>query len=74
MFERPRAGERAVLVRVGIGEAVRPEDLEEFQQLAISAGATPVATLTGRRERPEARFFVGTGKADEIAAAAKSRR
>ncbi len=49
MFERPRTGERAVLVRVGLGAALRPEDLEEFRQLARSAGATPVATVTGRR-------------------------
>jgi GTP-binding protein HflX len=70
MFERPRAGERAVLVRLGLGAPVRPEDVEEFQQLARSAGAIPVATITGRRERPDSKFFVGSGKADEIGAAA----
>jgi GTP-binding protein HflX len=70
MFERPRSGERAVLVRLGLGEPLRPEDLEEFQQLARSAGATPVATVTGRRERPDPRYFVGSGKAEEIGAAA----
>jgi GTP-binding protein HflX len=70
MFERPRAGERAVLVRVGVGAPVRPEDVQEFQQLARSAGAIPVATITGRRERPEPKFFVGSGKAEEIGAAA----
>ena len=70
MFERPRSGERAVLVRLGLGEAVRREDLEEFQQLARSAGATPVAMVTGRRERPDPRYFVGSGKAEEINAVA----
>ncbi|MDE2220675.1 MAG: GTPase HflX [Gammaproteobacteria bacterium] len=70
MFERPRSGERAVLVRIGLGEALRPEDLDEFQQLARSAGALPVATVTGRRERPEPRYFVGSGKAEEIGAVA----
>jgi GTPase len=70
MFERPRSGERAVLVRIGIGGPVEHEDLEEFAQLALSAGATPVATLTGRRERPDPRFYVGSGKAEEIRAAA----
>jgi GTP-binding protein HflX len=72
MFERPRAGERAVLVRVGVGAPVRPEDVEEFQQLARSAGAMPVATITGRRARPEPKFFVGSGKAAEIGAAAEA--
>lgn len=66
MFERPRSGERAVLVRLGLGAPVDPEDLEEFTQLALSAGASPVATITGRRDRPDPRFFVGSGKADEI--------
>ncbi len=66
MFERPRSGERAVLVRLGLGGPLDPEDLSEFTQLAISAGAIPVATITGRRERPDPRFFVGSGKADEI--------
>lgn len=70
MFERPRSGERAVLVRVGLGEPVRAEDLEEFNQLARSAGATPVALVTGRRERPDPRYFVGSGKAEEIGAVA----
>ena len=72
MFERPRSGERALLVRIGLGAHVDPEDLEEFTQLALSAGAEPVGTVTGRRERPEARFFVGTGKAEELKRAAEA--
>ena len=66
MFERPRSGERAVLVRLGLGGPLDPEDLSEFTQLATSAGAIPVATITGRRERPDPRYFVGSGKAEEI--------
>ena len=66
MFERPRSAEQAILVRVGFGGPVEAEDLEEFAQLAESAGARPVATLTGRRDRPDPKFFVGSGKADEI--------
>jgi GTP-binding protein HflX len=71
MIERPRATERAVLVRLGLGSAVKPEDLEEFEQLARSARAVPVATITGRRERPDSRYFVGSGKAEEIAGAGR---
>jgi GTPase len=66
VFERPRSGERAVLVRLGVGAPVDPEDLEEFRQLALSAGAQPVASVTGRRERPDPRFFMGSGKAAEL--------
>jgi GTP-binding protein HflX len=74
MFERPRSGERAVLVRLGLGAPLDPEDLNEFSQLATSAGATPVATITGRRERPDPRFFVGSGKADEIRLEAEAQK
>ncbi len=72
MFERPRSGERALLVRIGLGAQVDPEDLQEFTQLAVSAGAQPVATVTGRRERPDPRFFVGSGKAEELKHAAEA--
>src|SRR5687768_3158525 len=70
MFERPRAGERAVLVRLGIGAPADPEDILEFEALTRSAGAVPVLSIGGRRDRPDPRFFVGSGKADEIRAAA----
>jgi GTP-binding protein HflX len=58
-------------VRLGLGAQVDPEDLQEFTQLAVSAGAQPVATVTGRRDRPDPRFFMGSGKADEVRAVAE---
>ena len=70
MFERPRSGENAVLVRIGIGEPASEQDVNEFTSLAISAGARPVAAITGLRRRPDARLFVGSGKAEEIREAA----
>jgi len=57
---------------LGIGGQVDPEDLEELTQLALSAGAQPVATVTGRRERPDPRFFLGSGKAEELRCVAES--
>jgi GTP-binding protein HflX len=54
------------LVRLGIGMPVEQEDLDEFEQLAESAGVVAAATVTGRRDRPDPRFFVGSGKAEEI--------
>jgi len=72
MFERPRSGERAVLVRLALGAPPDPEDLREFTQLAESAGAVPVASIQGRRDRPDSRYFVGSGKAEEIRAAAEA--
>lgn len=66
MFERPQSGERAILVHVDFPGRGDPEDLLEFSDLAISAGASPLATVTASRNAPDARFFVGSGKADEI--------
>jgi len=42
------------------------EDLQELELLATSAGALVVATVTGARTTPESKYFVGTGKAEEI--------
>ncbi len=58
-------------MRLGLGAPADPEDIQEFEQLARSAGAIPVASI--RRAGvigPDPRFFVGTGKADEIKATA----
>jgi GTPase len=66
LFERPERGERAILVRIGLGRPPDAEELGEFDALARSAGAIPVATITGNRKVPEPRYFVGSGKAEEI--------
>jgi GTP-binding protein HflX len=66
LFERPRGGERALLVGVGIGQPVDPHDTAEFEALAASAGALPVALITASRPRPDPKYFVGAGKAEEI--------
>lgn len=65
LFDRPEGGERAILVHLDL-QGVNREDLEEFQELVISAGAEPVAIVTGSRQIPEAKYFVGSGKAEEI--------
>lgn len=66
MFERPRSGERAVLVHLDLQQETDREDLEEFRILARSAGAEVVAVVTGARRQPEPKYFVGSGKAEEI--------
>lgn len=66
VFERPRSGERAVLVHLDLQPENDREDLDEFRDLAISAGALPVAVVTGARRLPEPKYFVGSGKAEEI--------
>ncbi|MBR7889734.1 GTPase HflX [Marinomonas sp. A79] len=65
-FERPDSGEIAVLVHIDFNDQHESYGPEEFVELAISAGADPVAVVTGSRQRPDARYFVGTGKLSEI--------
>jgi len=70
LFERPQSGDRALLVALGIGEVADLDpQIEEFRDLAESAGAVVVDIISGTRRHPDPRFFVGSGKADEVAAA-----
>lgn len=66
MFDRPRSGERAILVHVDFPGDRDPEDLQEFSDLAESAGATPVGVVTTTRAGPDPKYFIGTGKVDEV--------
>jgi len=70
LFERPRGGERAILVGVGIGHPVDPHDTAEFKALAASAGTVGVGLVLASRPRPDPKYFVGSGKAEEIKACA----
>ncbi len=66
MFDRPRAGERSVLVHFDLGRVSDPEEIEEFRLLGRSAGAEIVGELGGSRARPDPRLFIGSGKAEEL--------
>lgn len=69
MLARSVPATDAVLVNLSFDGQADEGAVEEFRELALSAGARPVATVTGTRKRPEPRYFVGTGKAEEIGAA-----
>lgn len=65
-MSNPSAGrERVILVHVNFPSGLMSEDLQEFQELATSAGADIVATVTTTRQTPDAKYFIGTGKAEE---------
>ncbi|MDE2196070.1 MAG: GTPase HflX [Gammaproteobacteria bacterium] len=66
MFERPESGERAVLVHLNLDPATGNELLQEFTELANTAGADILAVVIGNRRVPEPRYFVGAGKAEEV--------
>lgn len=68
-FDRHEGGENAILVHLDIREMIDPDDLEEFRLLVHSAGANELDIITGTRNKPHAKYFVGTGKVEEIAAA-----
>jgi GTP-binding protein HflX len=58
---------RAILVGVDLGgRAHFDASLDELAQLAESAGDIAVARVVVRRKAPDATFFVGSGKADEL--------
>lgn len=68
MFERPKSGERAVLVHLHLDPVTGKELLQEFIELAAAAGAQALAVVTGTRRVPEPRLFIGEGKAEEVRA------
>ncbi len=65
-FERPESGEITILVHITMDGDAEQEDPEEFQELALSAGAVPVATVTGSRNQPSPATFIGSGKLEEL--------
>jgi len=66
LFERAARGNRAVLLHP-VFSGTGPEILDEFEELCRSAGVEIAATVTSPRDRPDARFFVGSGKIEEVA-------
>lgn len=59
---------RAILVHIDFRSSQFHEELEEFIELVRSSGLDTQTTITGSRSAPDARFFIGKGKVDEIRA------
>lgn len=72
MFERARKGERALLVQPHTPGQPDPSRLEEFTELAHSAGATVVGVVPARVERPNPAYYIGTGKLEEVKSACEA--
>ncbi|MFK7864865.1 MAG: ribosome rescue GTPase HflX [Pseudohongiellaceae bacterium] len=71
-FDRPESGEVSILVHISINSETEREDPAEFEELAISAGAMPVAFIQGARKQPSPNYFVGSGKLEELDAAVQA--
>jgi len=75
-FDRPDAGERALLVHCQMGQrsslsgsessAELSDEAQEFVELVRSAGVVPIYLATARRNLPTPRFYVGAGKVAEL--------
>ena len=73
MFDRQKKGDRALLVLPhSRGEGDSERRAAEFAELVKSAGAEVLGIINARVEDPNPRFYVGSGKADEIAEAARA--
>jgi GTP-binding protein HflX len=72
LLDRPRSGERALLLHVGLNRPCHEDETEEFRALAESAGAEVVAEVQARRDRPDPKYFIGSGKVEEIASRARA--
>jgi GTP-binding protein HflX len=55
-----------VLVSIDFDEPDYAESLVELRQLVTSAGMQVRATIEGKRSSPDAKLFIGSGKADEL--------
>jgi GTP-binding protein HflX len=65
-FERHSGGERAILVHLDGQDPEAREDPQEFQELAVSAGADTVAFVSVSRHQPTAKYLIGSGKVEEL--------
>jgi GTPase len=73
MFDRQKKGDRAVLVLPhsrGEGDTTRRG--EEFAELVRSAGAEVLGVVAARVEDPNPRYYIGSGKANEVAEAVQA--
>ena len=66
------AKDKAVVVHVFFSQNKNIEDLQEFQLLAESANVEILQIITTSRATPQAKYFIGEGKAQEIADAVKA--
>ncbi len=70
LFDRPEAGSRAVLLNPRLdSDRDTRSSAGELVQLVRSTTIEPVALIHARRPRPHPKWFIGSGKVDEVAAA-----
>lgn len=66
-FEENSEQESVVLVHLDFNDRGFEETQQEFLELVNSTGANISAVVHGKRQRPDSKYFAGTGKVEEIA-------
>ncbi len=64
-MQKPKIKEQAILVHIE-SKASEKESLSEFYNLATSAGADVIQTISSTRKLPDPKYFIGSGKAEEV--------
>lgn len=68
LFDRPEAGRRTLLLQIELRKEANP-DAQELAELARSAQLVVASVVTVKRDAPHPRWFVGSGKVEELAQA-----
>lgn len=71
-IERVEGGNNAILVHMDIRDEAHRENLSEFKELVLSSGAQILTITTTSRQKADPRYFIGSGKAKEIAELVKA--
>ena len=68
LFDRPEAGRRTLLLQIELRKEANP-DAQELAELACSAQLVVASVVAVKRDAPHPRWFVGSGKVEELAQA-----
>lgn len=69
LFDSEMVAEQAILVHIYLSQDSASEDLQELEMLVSSAGVQSRGVMTANRNTIDAKFFLGSGKAAELAQA-----
>ena len=69
MLDRPRSGERALLLHIGLTDRVSTTRPRNSERSRNPLAREVVGEIQARRDRPDPKYFVGSGKVDEIGCA-----
>ena len=68
MLDRPESTDAVILVSIDFNKSDYEESLYELRQLVTTAGLNITGTLECKRSVPDAKLFIGSGKADDLKA------